>query len=250
MLAYKEWYKLFSEGKLNEVQSQFFKPRTPEALYNIEEDPHETNNLANDDNYNQTLTGLRNELNNHLISINDLSFLPEPHLLQNGLDDIVDYSEKNKDLIKSLIEISDLMLYDYNEVSSQIKDALNNDNPWVRYWGLIVSSTFGDLALENNEKINFIFENDSENLVRMRAAEFMLLNNIEISDSKINSLLVRSNFEAEANLMLNTLANLKTKDSNYKLKLGKEVFPDDWFPPIRNENALVNRRMNYLTNNE
>ena len=50
--------------------------------------------------------------------------------------------------------------------------------------------------------------------------------------------------------MLNTLANLKTKDSNYKLKLGKEVFPDDWFPPIRNENALVNRRMNYLTNNE
>ena len=250
MLAYKEWYNLFQNGKLNEVQSQFFKPRTPEALYNIEEDPHETNNLANDDNYNETLTGLRNELNNHLISINDLSFLPEPHLLQNGLDDIVDYSEKNKDLIKSLIEISDLMLYDYNEVSFQIKDALNNDNPWVRYWGLIVSSTFGDQALENNEKINFIFENDSENLVRMRAAEFMLLNNIEISDSKINSLLVRSNFEAEANLMLNTLANLKTKYSNYKLKLGKEVFPDDWFPPIRNENALVNRRMNYLTNNE
>ena len=33
---------------------------------------------------------------------------------------------------------------------SPIKDALNNDNPWVRYWGLIVSSTFGDLALENN----------------------------------------------------------------------------------------------------
>ena len=250
MLAYKEWYKLFSEGKLNEVQSQFFKARAPEALYNIDEDPHETNNLANDKNYNETLIDLRGELNNHLVSINDLSFLPEPHLLQNGLNDIVDYSEKNKDLIKSLIEISDLMLHDYDEVSSQIKDALNNDNPWVRYWGLIVSSTFGDLALENNEKINFIFENDSENLVRMRAAEFMLLNNIEISDSKINSLLVRSNFEAEANLMLNTLANLKTKDSNYKLKLSKEVFPDDWFPPIRNENALVNRRMNYLTNNE
>ena len=32
MLAYKEWYKLFSEGKLNEVQSQFFKARAPEAL--------------------------------------------------------------------------------------------------------------------------------------------------------------------------------------------------------------------------
>ena len=104
MLAYKEWYKLFSEGKLNEVQSQFFKARAPEALYYIDEDPHETNNLANDKNYNETLIDLRNELNNHLVSINDLSFLPEPHLLQNGLNDVVDYSEKNKDLIKSLIE--------------------------------------------------------------------------------------------------------------------------------------------------
>ncbi len=250
MLAYKEWYNLFKNGKLNEVQSQFFKPRTPEALYNIKEDPHETNNLANDDNYNETLTDLRNELNNHLISINDLSFLPEPYLLKNGLDDIVSFSEKNRDLIKKLINTSNLALFDYNKVSSKIKEALDDDNPWVRYWGIIVSSIFGNKSLENKKKIQFIFENDSENLVRMRAAEFMLLNDLEISNMEINSLLKKSNFEAEANLMLNTFANLKTKNSNFKLELGKEVYPDDWFPPIRNENALVNRRMNYLTNNE
>ena len=39
MLAYKEWYKLFSEGKLNEVQSQFsetvkLQNRTIENLVN------------------------------------------------------------------------------------------------------------------------------------------------------------------------------------------------------------------------
>ena len=250
MLAYKEWYKLYQDGKLNTVQSQFFEARLPEALYNIDEDPHETNNLANDKNYNETLMELRNELNNHLVSINDLSFLPEPHLLKNGLQDIVGYSEKNKDLIKRLIETSNLSLYDYDEVSSKLKDALNDDNPWVRYWGVIVNSIFGNKALENTEKINFIFENDPENLVRMRAAEFMLLNNLKISKSEINSLLKSSNYEAEANLMLNTLANIKTKNSDYILELSKEVFPDNWLPPIRNENALVNRRMNYLIDNE
>ena len=250
MLAYKEWYKLYQDGKLNTVQSQFFEARLPEALYNIDEDPHETNNLANDKNYNETLMELRNELNNHLVSINDLSFLPEPHLLKNGLQDIVGYSEKNKDLIKRLIETSNLSLYDYDEVSSKLKDALNDDNPWVRYWGVIVNSIFGNKALENTEKINFIFENDPENLVRMRAAEFMLLNNLKISKSEINSLLKSSNYEAEANLMLNTLANIKTKNSDYILDLNKEVFPDNWLPPIRNENALVNRRMNYLIDNE
>ena len=250
MLAYKEWYNLFIGGKLNDVQSQFFRPRKPEGLYNIDEDPHETNNLVNDISYNETLSDLRSKLNDHLISINDLSFLPEPHLLKNGLNDIVGYSEKNKDLIKRLIEISDLQLYDYNEVSSQIKDALTDNNPWVRYWGLIVCSTFGNQALENKDNISFIFENDSENLVRMRAAEFLILNNFDISDSKINSLLKNSNFEAETNLMLNTLANIKTINPSYKLNLKKEVFPKNWLPPLRNENALVNRRMNYLTENE
>ena len=250
MLAYIEWYNLFIDGKLNEVQSQFFRPRKPEGLYNINEDPHETNNLVNDISYNETLLDLRSKLKDHLISINDLSFLPEPHLLENGLNDIVGYSEKNKDLIKKLIEISDLQLYDYNEVSSQIKDALTDNNPWVRYWGLIVCSTFGNQALENKDKISFIFENDPENLVRMRAAEFLILNNFDISDSKINSLLKNSNFEAETNLMLNTLANIKTIKPSYKLNLKKEVFPKNWLPPLRNENALVNRRMNYLTENE
>ena len=104
--------------------------------------------------------------------------------------------------------------------------------------------------MENKDKIKVIFENDSENLVRMRAAEFMLLNDIELNDSKINSLLKRSNFEAEANLMLNTLANIKTINPKYKLNLNKNVFPENWIPPIREENALVNRRMNYLTENE
>ncbi len=250
MLAYKEWYKLFQEGKLNDVQSQFFKPRAPEALYNIDEDPHEIKNLAKDKNYIEILLDLRRKLNDHLVSINDLSFIPEPHLLENGLDDIVSYSEKNKDLISRLIKISDLSLNDYKQVSSKIQDALNDINPWVRYWGLIVSSSFASKALENKKQINSIFENDPENLVRMRAAEFMLLNNLEISDSKINSLLKKSNFEAETNLMLNTLANIKTSNPNYKLNLNKRVFPENWLPPLREENALVNRRMNYLTESE
>ena len=250
MLAYKEWYKLFQEGKLNDVQSQFFKPRAPEALYNIDEDPHEIKNLAKDKNYIEILLDLRRKLNDHLVSINDLSFIPEPHLLENGLDDIVSYSEKNKDLISRLIKISDLSLNDYKQVSSKIQDALNDINPWVRYWGLIVSSSFGSKALENKKQINSIFENDPENLVRMRAAEFMLLNNLEISDSKINSLLKKSNSEAETNLMLNTLANIKTSNPNYKLNLNKRVFPENWLPPLREENALVNRRMNYLTDSE
>ena len=38
-LAYKEWAQLYKDNKLNKIQSQFFEPKQPEALYNVEEDP-------------------------------------------------------------------------------------------------------------------------------------------------------------------------------------------------------------------
>ena len=103
MLAYKEWYNLFNEGKLNDKQSQFFEPRMPEHLYKIELDPHEVNNLANSDEHQEILIDLRKTLNDHLISSNDLSFFPEPYFLENGISDVTAFSQKNKDQIKKLL---------------------------------------------------------------------------------------------------------------------------------------------------
>ena len=59
MLAYKEWLNLFHEGKLNDIQSQFFLPRPAEALFDLEKDPHETKNLANAEEHKITLANLR-----------------------------------------------------------------------------------------------------------------------------------------------------------------------------------------------
>ena len=247
MLAYKEWYKLYQEEKLNKIQSRFFNAKSPEALYDIEKDPHEINNLAQNDQYKETLINLRETLNNHVVSQADLSFFPEPYFLENGLEDAVGFGQENKNLIKEIVTTADLSLQPYNEVSAKIKDALNNTNPWIRYWGLITCSSFRLEAKEHLNKIKSIFENDSENLVKIRAAEYLLLNDLKIDASKINDLLKNANSEAEANLMLNTLALIKTKNPDYKLELNKSVYPDKWF---EKENGLVNRRINYLTNNE
>ena len=77
-----------------------------------------------------------------------------------------------------------------------------------------------------------------------------MLNNKKVYQEIINSLLKSAKSETEANLMLNTLALIKTKDPRFKLQLNNEEFPASWLPPVREQNALVNRRMNYLTNNE
>jgi len=247
MLAYKEWYKLFQEGKLNDIQSQFFKPRHPEALYDIENDPYETQNLASSIEHQMKLLDLRNILSNHLMNQPDLSFFPEPYFLENGLENGLDFGQKNKELIKKLIQTANLNLEPYNEVKNEISEALDNKNPWVRYWGLITCSSFGTEASEHLEKINFLFKNDSENLVRIRAAEYLMLNDFNIDSGEINNLLKNAKSETEANLMLNSLALIKTKNPNYKLDFSKSFYPEKWF---ETENKLVNRRLNYLTNNE
>ena len=86
MLAYKEWLNLFHEGKLNDIQSQFFLPRPAEALFDLEKDPHETKNLATAEEHKITLANLREILNDHIISQTDLSFFPEPYFLENGIE--------------------------------------------------------------------------------------------------------------------------------------------------------------------
>ena len=247
MLAYKEWYKLFQEGKLNDIQSQFFKPRLPEALYDIENDPYETQNLASSVEHQNKLLDLRNILSNHVMNQPDLSFFPEPYFLENGLENGLDFGQKNKELIKKLIQTANLSLEPYNKVKNEISEALDNKNPWVRYWGLITCSSFGTEASEHLEKINFLFKNDSENLVKIRAAEYLMLNDFNIDTGEINNLLKNAKSEIEANLMLNSLALIKTKNPNYKLDFSKSFYPEKWF---ETENKLVNRRLNYLTNNE
>lgn len=64
--AYQEWKALFQQGKLTPVQAAFFKPKPAEALYNLEVDPFETNNLADKAKFQPKLNELRSQLTDKL----------------------------------------------------------------------------------------------------------------------------------------------------------------------------------------
>ncbi len=71
------WRSLFRQGKLNSVQSAFFKEKVPEELYDLVDDPYEINNLANSQNHRQLLNKMRERLHDRLDSSKDLLFWPE-----------------------------------------------------------------------------------------------------------------------------------------------------------------------------
>ncbi len=245
MLAYKEWSSLYREGKLNDVQSQFFKPKSPEALYNIEDDPHEINDLSNSKNHQKILLLMRKQLQERIKEMPDLSFYPEPYLLDNAIKNPTLFGQLNKTAIAELIAIADLNLAPYNYVEEKIKLALKDKNPWKRYWGLIVCSSFGMQAKGLVPLIQQILQTDEVNLVRIRAVEYLMLNKISFDQKKIKILLENSSSETEANLILNTISLIKEYQPAIKFNFSKDIFPSEWYDE---PNDLVNRRLEYLMN--
>ena len=70
MLA--EMNVLHMQGKLTPAQAAFFASEKPEfELFDLQNDPHEIHNLANDPSHAATKATLLNELNNWRASIND-----------------------------------------------------------------------------------------------------------------------------------------------------------------------------------
>jgi len=93
------WRQLNAEGKLNVVQKQFFAPTKPrEELYDVEADPDEVNNLAEDSRHQDKLKELRAALDDWMAETKDLGAVPEKELIKQGLvaDRLKEY-EKRKE---------------------------------------------------------------------------------------------------------------------------------------------------------
>ena len=84
MLAYREWRTLYetNPAALTPAQRTFFETRPVEMLFDIEQDPHEVNDLSQDPQYAEVLLDMRQRMQNELKSWPDLSFYPESVLVE------------------------------------------------------------------------------------------------------------------------------------------------------------------------
>ena len=246
MLAYQEWRQLFIDNKLNDAQKQFFMPRAPEALYDLEKDPYELNNLAGDPAYQTILVELRQKLQQQLKSMHDLSFFPEPYFLEQGIGNPVKFGADRAKEIAELMDVADLALLPFGEARKGIEEALVSENPWKRYWGFIACTIFGEQAAPFYKTAVKAAKNDNENLVRVRAAEFLALTKKTDSKPVLLEALKRAKSEAEANLILNTVALLKMTDPGFKMEVPEEIFRKEW---LKSKDGLVVRRLEYIRDN-
>jgi uncharacterized sulfatase len=93
------WRKLNAEGKLNAVQKQFFAPTKPaEELYDVEADPDEVHNLADDPRYQDKVKKLRAALDQWIVDTKDMGAIPEKDLIKQGLvaDRLAEYEKRKQ----------------------------------------------------------------------------------------------------------------------------------------------------------
>lgn len=238
--GYKEWYELFKKGELNEIQSRFFETKGPEALYDLDGDPYETHNLANDPAYADMLQDFRGRMQNWVKEMPDLSFYPEFYLLNNALEDPVAFGQAHKEQIEKYIEIADLAVLDFAEAESSLNKALNSDDAWKRYWGLIVCSRFAENAKTFLPKISELAQSDSELMNRVRAAEYLGITKSANPVETISEAIYESTDPVEALLILNSAVMLQD-GFGYAFTIDPDRMQD-----VVKEEAQVQRRLEYL----
>ncbi|GAB1857187.1 sulfatase [Flavobacteriaceae bacterium MHTCC 0001] len=237
-LGYQEWKRLFDDGKLNKVQSQFFLPKDAEYLYDVEADPYQTKNLAKNPEYIDILEGLRNNLTKRVKDMPDLSFYPEFHLINKAFDNPVAFGQSHKNDIAKYIDIANFILEDFESVKPKIESSLNSTDPWERYWAIITCSNFSESAKPFIDKVKTISEEDTELINRVRAAEFLGLIKVENPVNVMTNALYNSRDVTEAVLILNSMALMHDTPHNYNFNIESDKLDPEILKMFHVENRL------------
>ncbi|WP_221932570.1 hypothetical protein, partial [Carboxylicivirga sp. M1479] len=67
---------------------------------------------------------------------------PEYYLIQHAFENPEAFGQMNSKEIKRLASIADLQLLSISKSHKKLFKALASDNPWERYWALIVCSSY------------------------------------------------------------------------------------------------------------
>jgi uncharacterized sulfatase len=237
MAAYAQWRELYNAGELGPAQALFFQPKAPEALYDLETDPHEVHNLAADPAQGKRLTRMRSDLMARLKGMPDLSFFPESYLVQHAFDNPVAFGQSQRERIGHLIDVANLITDPFKLARSRLEEALNSEDDWRRYWALTCCAGFGREAAALAPRARACLTHPNL-LVRTRAAEFLALLGGFDPVPTLKEILRTSDSHVETLIVLNSVVYLRDGGPNISFQLPRGE--------VRSQEGEVSRRLDYL----
>ncbi len=164
--------RLAAEGRLSGPTALYLAQTKPiEELYDLENDPHELNNLAADTRYTDILQRMRQKLRNYVFSLRDTGFLPESDMFRRAGDQTIweMAQDDEKYPLARIFEAADAV--GHPEKSYQDFEVfLADTDPAVRYWGVIGLMSMSELPQRAISRLHQLLDDNSPE-VRIVSAE-------------------------------------------------------------------------------
>lgn len=145
------WRQLFDEGKLSQAQAYFWqRPRAPEELYDLENDPDEVINLAGRPEYRDVQMLLDKALRDHILATRDLGFLPEPEMHSRaGNRTPYDYGHSRAYRLPRILQSAEKASSLNPRNVADLISLLDDEDSAVRYWAALGLLMHGAEAVDS-----------------------------------------------------------------------------------------------------
>ncbi len=171
----QEIRRLMAEDKLPPAShAHFAAAKKPvEELYDLENDPHEIKNLADDPSYKTQLTAMRKKLRSWMLETRDMGLIPEGIILEReeklGNRYAITHQPGSEAELDILLDLADI-INQGPAVLPQLEKALQDKRDTVRYWASLGIGNMGQQA-EKSEFSLYKLLLDPSATVRVAAAE-------------------------------------------------------------------------------
>ena len=209
------WAASCAAGECNAAQRAFWEPRPGAALFHTAADPWEVENLIDDPAYAEAQQHLGRRLEQALIAIRDLGFVPESMLPALAGDRTpYEYGQSSDYPVARVVALALAVTANGAQpaaapspaLAERVAAALTDPHPVLRYWGAMGALLHPPLAETQSAELRALARDDTHSAVRAAAAaalagigeeaaaEAVLLKLLE-SDDDIASLEVMNRIE-------------------------------------------------------
>jgi uncharacterized sulfatase len=174
----QELRRVAATGKMPPAMKLFMADRKPvEEFYDLKNDPHEINNLANDPKHKEQLQKFRKVHKSWIKETRDLGLIPEPEMVlrENKAGSRYDILAKTDDktLPERLGRMASLASEGEQALPELLK-GLKDKDAAVRYWAATGIGNVGQNSKEATTACLTVLEKESSTVVRVAAARALL----------------------------------------------------------------------------